>query len=59
MTYEQLVAAIGRGFHPDISGDQYASLPEGITPELVDQVVADAFDADEAGGRSRCSSRSA
>lgn len=37
--YVSLVAAIGPGFHPDTSGADYGSLPEGITAERVDEVV--------------------
>lgn len=42
--YVALVIAIGDGFHPDTSGDQYVSLPDGYTPERVDAIV-DAFTA--------------
>ena len=48
-TYEELVRAIGPGFHPDTYGDDYTSLPAGLTPEIVDEVVAVAFVMHEAG----------
>jgi hypothetical protein len=37
--YERLVRAIGMGFHPDTRGDNYTSLPDGVTPEDVDRIV--------------------
>ena len=43
MTFEELVQAIGLGFHPDTPGDKYTSLPEGITPEDVDRIVNEAW----------------
>lgn len=42
ITYEELVRAIGPGFHPDTAGDDYMELPEGVTPELVDELVEQA-----------------
>ena len=43
MTYEDLVKAIGQGFHPDTPGGDYTSLPEGVTARDVDRIVGDAF----------------
>lgn len=43
--YEGLVRAIGMGFHPDTRGDNYTSLPDGVTPEDVDRIVTAAFAA--------------
>lgn len=37
--YVDLVLAIGDGFHPDTSGADYVSLPDGYTPERVDEIV--------------------
>jgi len=39
VTYEELVRAIGPGFHPDLRGEDYTSLPDGITPDQVDEIV--------------------
>lgn len=50
MTYDELVLAIGPGFHPDTRGDEYTSLPEGLAPEDVDMVVELAFIEEETGG---------
>ena len=38
--YERLVRKIGPGFHPDTRGEDYANLPEGLTPAYVNRVVA-------------------
>jgi hypothetical protein len=40
-TFEEIVRAIGHGFHPDTAGEDYLSLPEGVTPDDVDAAVAD------------------
>lgn len=37
--YSRLVRAIGPGFHPDTAGADYNSLPDGIEPEIVDEIV--------------------
>lgn len=42
--YRGLVRKIGHGFHPDTRGAEYFSLPEGVTPALVDKVIQDALD---------------
>lgn len=39
MSYEELIRAIGPGFHPDVRGEDYAVLPAHITPQMVNQVV--------------------
>lgn len=39
---EDLAVRIGPGFHGDTSGDDYESLPEGVTPERVDHIVNEA-----------------
>lgn len=44
--YVALVRAIGMGFHPDTRGDDYTSLPDGVTAEDVDRIVEAAFNAD-------------
>lgn len=41
--YAVLVRAIGPGFHPDTGGDEYDSLPPQYTPEIVDDIVEQAF----------------
>lgn len=46
MTLEELIDTIGPGFHPDTPGTDYTSLPEGITPAMVDDVLDAAFDDD-------------
>lgn len=35
----RLAFLIGGGFHPDTRGEDYSSLPEGISSDLVDRVV--------------------
>lgn len=42
MTYEELIRKIGPGFHPDTRGYEYASLPDGVTAEEVENVVNEA-----------------
>ena len=42
--YVDLVRLVGPGFHPDTRGADYTSLPEGITPERVDEVVKGALE---------------
>lgn len=49
MDYDELVLAIGAGFHPDTRGDDYASLPEGLPPEDVDMTVELAMIAHDEG----------
>ena len=41
--FRRLVLAMGPGFHPDNSGADYVSLPDGYTPEQVDEIVGTAF----------------
>ena len=48
-SYEDVVRRIGLGFHPDTYGEDYESLPAGLTPEVVDEVVAVAFAMHEGG----------
>lgn len=43
--YRQIVTLIGHGFHPDTPGDGYTSLPDGITPQDVDDAIAAVIDA--------------
>lgn len=43
--YRGLVDQIGWGFHPDTPGDDYTSLPAGVTPEQVDRVIGAALAA--------------
>lgn len=43
MAYEDLVRLVGPGFHPDTRGNEYTSLPAGLTPKDVDKIVRDAF----------------
>lgn len=46
VNYRRLVTAIGGGFHPDTRGADYVTLPAGITPDMVDQTIDAALDAD-------------
>jgi hypothetical protein len=39
VNYRRLVTAIGGGFHPDTRGDDYVTLPAGITADMVDQTI--------------------
>lgn len=39
MTFEELVRAIGPGFHPDIAGSEYTNLPDGVTVEDYERIV--------------------
>jgi hypothetical protein len=41
--YVAMVRAIGDGFHPDTAGADYVTLPAPYTPELVDEIVTDAW----------------
>lgn len=43
--YQQIVTLIGPGFHPDTPGDGYTSLPDGVTPQDVDDAIAAVIDA--------------
>lgn len=45
--YENLVEAIGAGFHPDTFGAEYESLPDQYSAEDVDRIVEAAFEADD------------
>lgn len=37
--YRSLVAAVGSGFHPDTRGNDYSTLPAGITARDVDRII--------------------
>lgn len=43
--YRDLVGRIGLGFHPDTRGEDYTTLPEGLTPEAVERIVLEAVQA--------------
>lgn len=45
IAYRNLVAAFGGGFHPDTRGDDYESLPAGITAEQYETIVEATFAA--------------
>ena len=42
MTYEDLVRAIGPGFHPDTEASDYTSLPDGVTVRECEKIVLNA-----------------
>ena len=40
--YRIMIRAIGAGFHPDTRGEEYASLPDGYSPDRVEEIIENA-----------------